>query len=556
MLRQIILPLSKRVIHLALALTLLSLMMNHGLAQLWIKNFPTDSSFGGLLGLYSVAYGGLGVVFLGCWLWLLVLGAKSPLLFKIFACLFLLVGGATYPYYQDFGIVYDKQLINILLHTNQREAGEALYLSGMLKFLITGLVPSLALIIMPSSWLILKKEGLKALVGQALSVSLIIVMMGISLHPSLQKFKKDHPEYNLIIFPYSPLMAAFGVAVEEYESLTRVRVKIGEDAMPRPPLDKPLLTLLVVGETARAANYQLGGYPKPTNPWLSERANIYYYPKATSCATFTLYSVPCMFSALGREHFQYDMRKTHENIIDVLSRIGVTASWADNNTGCEFQCDKIPYQEAHALGSKQECPRDGCDDGVLLRLLATMLPSSDPTKAQNHLLVAHILGSHADYNHRVPSEFVHFTPICRYVQLEDCDKDSVYNSYDNSIRYTDYILNEMINQLDKLSESYHVVMLYASDHGESLGENHIYWHARPYDIAPKEQKEIPMLFWLPPATAKALGIDETCLRQSLSHEVSHDNIFHTLFGLYGQSSKDYRPDLDLLGNCRLPPNRK
>ncbi len=38
-------------------------------------------------------------------------------------------------------------------------------------------------------------------------------------------------------------------------------------------------------------------------------------------------------------------------------------------------------------------------------------------------------------------------------------------------------------------------MIYASDHGESLGEHGLYLHGVPRKIAPKEQIHIPWIMW-------------------------------------------------------------
>jgi len=44
---------------------------------------------------------------------------------------------------------------------------------------------------------------------------------------------------------------------------------------------------LVIGETARAANFQLGGYARETNPELSRIAGVTYFKNTASCGTST-----------------------------------------------------------------------------------------------------------------------------------------------------------------------------------------------------------------------------------------------------------------------------
>jgi len=63
---------------------------------------------------------------------------------------------------------------------------------------------------------------------------------------------------------------------------------------PRAPGEKPLLLVLVIGETTRAANWGLNGYARQTTPQLAAR-DVINYPRVTSCGTNTATSLPCMF---------------------------------------------------------------------------------------------------------------------------------------------------------------------------------------------------------------------------------------------------------------------
>jgi lipid A ethanolaminephosphotransferase len=70
----------------------------------------------------------------------------------------------------------------------------------------------------------------------------------------------------------------------------------------------------------------------------------------------------------------------------------------------------------------------------------------------------------------------------------------VFNAYDNSILYTDWLIQSVISILREIPD-HRCCMLYISDHGESLGENNLYMHGLPMALAPKEQYEIPYLAW-------------------------------------------------------------
>ena len=92
-------------------------------------------------------------------------------------------------------------------------------------------------------------------------------------------------------------------------------------------------------------------------------------------------------------------------------------------------------------------------------------------------------------------------------------------------------------------------VLYASDHGESLGENNIYLHGLPYAIAPEEQKNVPMLVWLSDEIKQDLDLDmEKIKKNAASKEHSHDNLFHSILHLLSIETtvaKEERNELDI-----------
>ena len=81
------------------------------------------------------------------------------------------------------------------------------------------------------------------------------------------------------------------------------------------------------------------------------------------------------------------------------------------------------------------------------------------------------------------------------MELGKCTHEELVNAYDNTILYEDYFLFRAIGVLKQLA-GYGALLIYASDHGESLGEYGMYLHGIPYSIAPDVQKEIPFIVWM------------------------------------------------------------
>lgn len=144
-----------------------------------------------------------------------------------------------------------------------------------------------------------------------------------------------------------------------------------------------------------------------------------------------------------------------------------------------------------------------------------------------------------------------FTPTCNSNQIQDCTAQELVNTYDNSILYTDAMLDDTIALLKQHSDRFNTALVYLSDHGESLGENGLYLHGTPYVFAPSQQTHIPFLMWLSPEYTKSYGIDRQCLSHSAQQdEVSQDNLFHTLLGMVNIQTNEYLSGMDLLQKCR------
>jgi lipid A ethanolaminephosphotransferase len=167
------------------------------------------------------------------------------------------------------------------------------------------------------------------------------------------------------------------------------------------------------------------------------------------------------------------------------------------------------------------------------------------------VIVFHQKGSHGPfYSERYPPEFEKFQPACRSNQLQHCSQQEITNAYDNTIAYTDHVLASQIRMLREASSQLDSVLLYVSDHGESLGENGIYLHGMPYAFAPAAQKQVPMLMWTSEGYARRRHLQPDCLRTEAKLPVSHDFFYHTVLGAAELRNQAYDRHLDLIAGCR------
>ena len=310
---------------------------------------------------------------------------------------------------------------------------------------------------------------------------------------------------------------------------------------------KPLVVVLVVGETARAANWGLNGYPRHTTPQLSALPVI-NFANVMSCGTDTGESLSCMFAPGGHRRRDAVRDGNSENLLHVLARAGVAVHWRDNQSGCDGVCDGLPSDSVRALQAGGMCSADQCLDEGLLVGLEERLAAAQGAQ----LLVLHQLGSQGpSYFRRYPAPFARFLPACNHDDLSLCTRQEIVNAYDNALLYTDHVLAQAIGFL-RQQTAYDTALIYVSDHGESLGEKGLFLHGVPYAIAPREQTRVPMVMWFSPGFASDSGLDMDCLRRRASQPASHDNLFPSVLGLLQVRTEVYRPADDLFAACRAP----
>lgn len=469
----------------------------------------------------------------------------------VLAALLLISAAAAY-FMWSYGIVFDRAMIGNLVETDLAETRELLTWRLMGWMAVFGLLPVLllALVEVPAlGWSRQAVHKAAVFVGLVASVALLVAPFVASYAALL----RNHRDLRLLLLPTNYLYAAQGYARIRLATPTRIE-QVGADARRAPAAagSRPRVVLLVIGETARAANFALSGYARDTNPALSRERDLVNLTRVTACGTSTAVSLPCMFLDVGRAKYRDGMARKRENLLDVLQRAGVGVYWLDNNSGCKGLCDRVPNEKpALKRSSPPFCNEGGCWDEILLDGLQRRLDAIE----RDTVIVLHPKGSHGPaYYMRVPPAFEHFKPACRTNQLDRCSRESIVNAYDNTLRYTDHVLASAIGMLRRNEARLDSAMIYVSDHGESLGENGLYLHGLPFMLAPREQTHVPMLLWLPPRMLARTGIGGACLERRAGVPYSHDNLYHSMLGLLDVQTGLYRRDRDLFAACRTRPS--
>lgn len=446
-----------------------------------------------------------------------------------------------------YGTRFDRAMFESVLATHSGEALELLGWRLILWCLVVGVLPAVWLWRTPLTEVRPWWRNLGAKTGL---VAVCVAVIAVTVFPQYQRFASAARNKAIVFYDLSPLnvLAAAGGTVWRRFDTPTLRTPVGLDASSRYALAKPRIIVFVLGETARAQNFSWNGYERETTPRMRAVATTFFQDVA-SCGTVTATSVPCIFSGLTREAFSDRKARAQETLIDVIHRAGVRVIWRDNDGGCKGVCDAAEYVDLTDARDPRHCRTDErgeCFDSILLEGLENTLSTS----TRDTFVVLHLKGSHGPaYYKRYPKAFERFTPACQSNELSACTREQIVNAYDNTILYSDHIKGEVVAMLERLSDRYATAMLYASDHGESLGEHGLYLHGAPYAIAPKEQTRVPMLAWLSPKFLALEQWSESCVRNPPTTAVSHDNVYHTLLGLLDLETGVYRRELDLFAPC-------
>lgn len=332
----------------------------------------------------------------------------------------------------------------------------------------------------------------------------------------------------------------------------------------------PEVYVMVVGETARAHNFSLYGYPRNTNPLLSKTPGIKAFPNVTTQSNTTHKSVPMLLSAASAEDFE---RLFHEKgILAAFKEAGFHTVFISNQLPNHSFIDFLGEQaDEHYFLKKEDASQGNHYDEDLLQKLDEILPLADASSSAHYhyryrklFVVLHSYGSHFNYQERYPRSFAYFKPDSRSEAKPENRRD-LLNAYDNTIRYTDYILHGIIERLQKwegvqtktdgVYDQPTSAMLYTSDHGENIfdDERCLFLHAAPK--ASDYELHVPFIIWTSDGFSKQYPDILKALGENRSKQVQSSlSAFHTMLGIGGILTR-YRLDEYSVASGKYHPTK-
>ena len=300
----------------------------------------------------------------------------------------------------------------------------------------------------------------------------------------------------------------------------------------------PSTYVFVIGESANRNHLGVYGYFRDTTPKLHQRhKELLFFPKIISGATHTIPSLRKILLLQGDET---------ASLIDLFNQANFKTFWLSNQT-VAAEGKYIGTSQIASRASVKVYKNMARDEGRSTQTDEVLLPElqkalHDP--APNKVIFLHLLGSHLQYALRYPPSFGYFQD----------DKDipktpwrkgratHYINAYDNSIRYTDHVLDQVIAMMEKRPEQSFV--LYFSDHGQEV-----------YDIRPlrgqveknptRNMLDVPFILWLSDAYRKSQWDFVRQLEMSVGRAFIMDNFTHSAAELARIRFDDWVPALSL-----------
>ena len=317
-----------------------------------------------------------------------------------------------------------------------------------------------------------------------------------------------------------------------------------------------VICILHIGESVRADRLSLNGYARDTTPWLrTHAADIINFTDCTAISTLTTNSMLTILTdAAGNMEREISPQLDARcgSVMDLFAAHGFachaffTSRGMDKNETWGSTFERLQQLITAKAAGCHEYGNPAANDyrpKLQLPLVHKVLEES----SGNRFLLINNVGSHSPffaYDREHPAftpagpEALHNAPHANPQAAE-----MVTNAYDNTIRYTDEYIRDLLEPLRGKPYLY----IYVSDHGEPVGDNNewtrgnLNFHRTQWCRVPLIVIASPEFVQLHPHFAEALAQ----LRCNTALPCAHENLFHSLLGIFGISSPYYNAGHDL-----------
>lgn len=273
--------------------------------------------------------------------------------------------------------------------------------------------------------------------------------------------------------------------------------------------------VLAIGESMRYNNLSLNNtYHRQTTPLLGQQNGLYLYSDCYANATLTQHAMPMLLtpttSMSFAEHFDYKTIAAPYHEMGFYTMLISHRAQLMNNGYHNYlthDFDSIIWVEHDSLIHST------------LRQVMNMHPKL--------FVITHYLGNHMFYTNRTEDCLV-WRPD--YNADPNVQSDSLFfNAYDNSILYTDYLLNQEIETLRQFKGI--ATWFFISDHGEYI-DHRVSGHGHTYHPT-KDEYHVPLMVWYSDEYAAAYPSKVANMIKHKDEPVCGDHVFWSVLDMAG-----------------------
>ena len=426
-----------------------------------------------------LAFGFLTVVLLG--VDLLTSNTKIRKWFTIISLMFLsFLAFLKLSFYSHYGVKLSASALFVIFETNGLETSD--FLDSYFDYKVYGILVLLIVLFIVSIVILIKIKSYNIFIVNNIK---LLSFVGISL--SMLFIYNRFPEENIFIKSiksYAEYREAKTILKESLAQGTNKDINVISSS------NDPQTYVIVIGESTSRWHMQLYGYERETNPLLSKiRDELLIFDDVI---TPNVHTIVALEKILTLSNFKEKKKSNNCSVVQLANEAGFSTYWISNQKPVGIH-ESIPTIIGSAAKHKYFLATDSYAYDIYDENILSSLEIALNDNNHKKVIFIHLIGSHSNYKRRYPEEYNKFTGKIKNFRNIDKKSIKLINEYDNSIRYNDYVVWQIIEKVkDKHTKSY---VAYFSDHGDDVFDTKDVFLGHNEYHATSPMYEVPLMFW-------------------------------------------------------------
>lgn len=375
------------------------------------------------------------------------------------------------------------------------------------------------------------------------SLSLFIIGLPFLLNLRKKGFKfKD----GYVLNPFSNVIFHYFLYKKTYAELknhlAQSKAKPFENILKDVSHDEKETYVIIIGESANRTHLGVYGYGRDTTPFSARNKNDWLvFKNVVSPFAQTMPVLERVLTFADAKNPEFLLEKG--TIVDYFNQAGFKTYWLSNqyalsDTLVTAISSHASWEKSYNFSGMKRFEKTGFDGDMLDDIEHILKDDS----AHKKVVFIHLIGSHSAYTNRYPADWVCFKDKMEGKNLSN-EGHVLLNAYDDSIRYTDYVVNQIMERVKALNDlSY---CLYFSDHGEDIFDTtskKILGHS---ELANEPMVSVPFMLYVSELFKQKRQHDFKMLEQNEMLPYNTEHVIHTILHLAGLNNEDIKVENSL-----------